>query len=368
MNDTANIVKLLIVVLVMLLFPLPLRAEFDTTHFRFHPDAGSVGLAQNLSKIAEDKRKYVLGRLGTVDERVIDVKIASDEDEMARLLGAERHVQEWIAGVAISRRNMIVMSARGNEIFQSMDTFVHELAHVYLDAAVVGRHVPRWFHEGFAMLVASQEVGERLKTMMSAAVTGSFIPLQEIDQGFPARPPAVHLAYAQSMLFIRFLERQKAGSGISELIGRLRDGLPFELAFSTTFGGTPDDLFERFLDDFDSTSAVVAFLTSATVLWLAIVMLFLYVQRKKRQKAALKKLKWEYEDQLIQSQMNAEVEAEMEARLAQVLGGRPADGPVIEGEDRPESELASDSTIEYSDGVSGEHPRPFMGPGPREIQ
>ena len=126
-----------------------------TAHFRFEPDAGSQGIAAHLAEIAEDKRHFVQSLLGVTDERVIEVRVASSEEAMERMVGTESPVRDWIAGLAMSDRNLIVMSARGNEVFKASDTFVHELAHIYLDSAVAGHHVPRWFHEGLAMLVAT---------------------------------------------------------------------------------------------------------------------------------------------------------------------------------------------------------------------
>jgi len=269
-----------------------------TPHFNFVPDAGSMGVADRLASVAETKRKYVLGLLGVDDRRVIEVRIASDEETMMSMIGTKRPVRGWIAGIAMSDRNLVVLSARGNEVFRAVDTFVHELAHIYLHAALGGGKVPRWFNEGFAMLVASERVGERLKTIMGAAATGSFIPLDEISDGFPMSPPTVHLAYAQSMLFVRYLSRTGGRSALASLITGVRGGMSFDMVFEHVFGGTETMLFEQFKGTLDQGISIVWVITSSAVLWVLVTLLFLYAYLTKRQRAAKKRKAWQLEEEI----------------------------------------------------------------------
>lgn len=266
----------------------------ETPHFRFVPDEKAVGTAEHLAKIAEDKRRFVLSTLGISDERVIEVRIASSDETMQEVLGNK--VMEWVAGLAISSKDLIVMSTRGNEVFRASDTFVHELAHIYLDAAVGERPVPRWFHEGVAMLVASEELGERLKSLMAAAATGSLIPIEELSESFPRNPPLVHLAYAESMMFVRFLDREKGG--IRSVIEQLRAGMPFEHAFTVVYGSSVGDVWERFVQKIDRTSSLLVYLTTAGIGWLIITLLFLYVYMKKRRRARARREAWANEEEL----------------------------------------------------------------------
>lgn len=288
--------------LALLLLSAPVAAtspEIGTPHFRFVPDDGAAGLASRLSELGEGKRSYVLGLLGTRDDRVIEVRIASNQEDMARMVGTDRPVREWIAGLAFPDEGRIVLSARGNEVFNASDTFVHELAHVYLESALAGRAVPRWFQEGFAMLVAGEEVGERLKTLLGAAATDSFLPLSELVDSFPADVPRVHLAYAQSQLFVHHLQRKAGGSGVRNLMDALKAGMPFELAFDSTFGGSPDDLWRSFARTIDPFSSWLVFATSAAVLWMLVLGLFLWAYVRKRRKAAARKAMWAMQEEIM---------------------------------------------------------------------
>jgi hypothetical protein len=193
-------------------------------------------------------------------------------------------------------------------VFHITDTFVHELAHVLLDRAVGGRRVPRWFNEGFAMLAATDDVGERLRALLSAAATGSFIPIEDLVDTFPMDPPAVHLAYAEAMVFLRHLQKQRGAQGLRTLVTEVRQGIPFDLAFERVYGATPEALWTRVEHTFDPTASLVVFLTSATLTWFLIGVLFLVVYARKRRRAARKALAWELEDQLALSQMRPDDE------------------------------------------------------------
>lgn len=289
---------LIVGVLVLVASTAALAEAIETPHFRFVADAGAQGVAERLARVAEDKRAYVLGFLGIHDGRRVEVRVASDEEAMSRMVGTERPVREWIAGLALSDSRVIVLSARGNEVFHAADTFEHELAHLYLDTALRGRRVPRWFHEGVAMLVASEDVGERLKTALGAAASGAWLPIEDLADRFPADPPAVHLAYAQAMIFVRYLHRAAAPAGVSLLIAEVASGMPFDAAFEHVFGASVGEVWERAASEVDRTGSLVWFLTSAAVLWVVITGLFLYVYARKRRRAALKREAWAIQEEL----------------------------------------------------------------------
>jgi len=276
------------------------RETVETPHFLFVHNGGASGLAERLSEIAEARRNYIRYMVGLEreDNEKVEVRIAVDEDEMQQMTGASGRVEKWIAGLTFRGADLIVMSARGSEYFKASDTFVHELAHLYLDKVVGDRFVPRWFHEGFAMLAASEDAGERMHSILAATATGSLIPLDELEHGFPERQPAVSLAYAQSMFFIRFLQRASGSGGVRELIDDLEAGMPFEAAFRSTWKATPEEMFERFEDSFSRFDSVIAFLTSATLLWGLMVGIFVFVYFRKKSMARKKMELWELEEEL----------------------------------------------------------------------
>lgn len=197
-----------IIVLLALALSAPALAgngvAVSTTHFRFEGDAGSRALIKNLARVAEQKWRYVEQVLGPVDAAPITVVVASTNESMARATGSTHWSRGWIAGVARPSQRHMVLSARGDGFFNVTDTFVHELTHIALRDATAGHPTPLWFQEGVAMLLASEESGERLKTLFSAAATNSLFEIGALSESFPPDPPAVHLAYAQALLFTPF--------------------------------------------------------------------------------------------------------------------------------------------------------------------
>jgi hypothetical protein len=296
------------VIMAMSFVALPVVAaptSIQTEHFIFNHNGGAEGLATRLAGIAEGKRKYVRHLLGMGEDanEKVEVRIAVSDKEMQSMTGSDAKVDEWVAGLTFIGRDLIVISARGNEIFKASDTFVHELAHHYLDRLVGDRFVPRWFHEGFAMLVSSEDLGERMKSVLAAVATDSMIPLDRLEHSFPAKPPAVHLAYAQSMFFTRYLQRMSHGNGVRNLLDDMRAGMPFQAAFLSTWHHEPAEMFDGFKKTFSSMDSMLAFLTSTAVLWLFMAGIFVFVYKRKKDMTSKKLLMWELEEELQQERI-----------------------------------------------------------------
>ena len=345
-----NNLQIVPVMAAVLLFTSGLAYAQKNPHFVFNPAPGAKHVVEWLERDAESKRRYVLGVLGIDDPRVIEVAIASDDESMSEMVGTSRPIKGWVAGIAMSHMDKIVMSARGNEVFKVRDTFVHELAHIYLDSALEGRQVPRWFHEGFAMLVADESVADRLRSSMDASLTKSFIPLAEITNGFPSSGAQVHLAYSQSMLFFRYLNRVSSGEGIANTIKFLRNGEPFEAAFHRAFGVYPEEAFEDFKSSFSRIDSLIVVLTSAAAIWLAITLLFLFVYRRKKLRAKLKQEMWALQDQMTTGWAPTETTGDQALAIDAFKGWRGS-----------ESQAAATDEESLEDKM-------FIVPGPKEIQ
>lgn len=301
-----RLVLAILTALILAAAPRPLPAaprepvRLETRHFVFIHNGKGGNLAKKLAEIAEGRRRYIrhLVGLGPEGNEKIEVRIAINDDEMKDMTGSGGRVDDWVAGITFIGQDLIVMSAGWNKFFKASDTFVHELAHYYLDEATGDRPVPRWFHEGFAMLASDELIGDRMHSLLAASATGSLYELSELDTSFPSKEPAVHLAYAQSMFFVRFLQSVSGNAGVPALIDDMRVGMPFEAAFVSTWGGTPEQLFARFRDTFSPVDSVIAFLTSATLIWALVVGVFVFVYLRKKKMAARKVEMWELEEEL----------------------------------------------------------------------
>ena len=198
------------------------RETVETPHFLFVHNGGASGLAERLSEIAEARRNYIRYMVGLEreDNEKVEVRIAVDEDEMQQMTGASGRVEKWIAGLTFRGADLIVMSARGSEYFKASDTFVHELAHLYLDKVVGDRSSPGGSMKASRCWPRPRTPGKGC-THSCGQCNVILIRLTNWNS-FPERQPAAS-AYAQSMFFIRCW----AGSGgVRELIDDLEAGMP----------------------------------------------------------------------------------------------------------------------------------------------
>lgn len=274
-----------------------LAGTIETPHFLFKFQAQGRGTAQSLSQNAETDRAYVLRFLGIKAPQKIRVIIAATETQMREAVGSKGRVEQWIAGMAMPGRNLVIISTRGNEVFSSREVFLHELGHIYLHIAVNNRTVPRWFDEGFAMYVSGEPVLNRLKTMLPAAALDNLFPFRDLTGHFPSKEPAVQMAYAQSMMFVRHLFNVYGRISMLALIKNLGAGQGFDNAFRRSFGVDLVFAEKSFRRSLASRSYLLVILTGSGVIWLVITLILLWVYKRKRYQGNKKLRKWQQEDE-----------------------------------------------------------------------
>ncbi len=169
------------------------------------------------------------------------------------------------------------------------ETFDHEVSHVLLRQAVSPEvALPRWFVEGIAIWQAGEGVLERLGYAQAAAVTDNLIPFEQLDTHFPKGNAGVRLAYAESALFVSWLQRRYGPSHLSQLVAKLRRASSFEQAFLAVFHEPVAVLSQRWADELDSSTSFILFFRDGTIFWVLMVFLFLYaafVKRARRRRA-----------------------------------------------------------------------------------
>ena len=89
--------------------------------------------------------------------------------------GLARPVPGWVAGYAVSEAGVVVLlPGRLPAVPDSSleDLLGHEVAHVLVSRAAGGRPVPRWFHEGMAMIAGGWWGLEERSRLTLALVRG----------------------------------------------------------------------------------------------------------------------------------------------------------------------------------------------------
>ena len=259
---------------------------FRTPHFSFTYHPGSEGAVRSLAEGAEAVRDQVCREIRVrCFEGPVRVHLATSADEFRReqrgVSAKEGHL-DWAAGIAYPRLGFVLLRTDRRVLLDLSEIFHHEVSHIAVRLGVDHRFLPRWFVEGLAIHQAGEPVLGRIQAASKAALTRSLIPIRDLSFRFPAGGPRVSLAYAESVLFLRWLLAEHAEQGHVEVVGRVARGQKFADAFQEVFGASADDLWEDWRDTFSERASWLPILFDAGLMWGLLSFLFLYVYWKKR--------------------------------------------------------------------------------------
>lgn len=252
-------------------------------HFRFFAHGDVVASVDKIAVDAEERFQALCRDLAACDalDRPIDVWVAEDAERFASTFPGPSPMTEWAAGVAFIADRRVVLRAFGTALFTLRETFDHELSHILLHVVAGDRHVPRWFSEGMAIWQSGENTLQRLQTAHLAAVTGSQLPLEELDRRFPSSGGKIELAYAQSALFLRWLMQRHGHQAVLALPHDVGAGKDFAQAFQDRLHESPLDAHDAWVDSFDAGSSLFVLLGNETVLWSLLTILFIVVAAAK---------------------------------------------------------------------------------------
>jgi hypothetical protein len=214
--------------------------------------------------------------------------------------GTALAVPPWVAGYAYSDRGIVVLMPSRTPAYPDAsleDLLRHEVAHVLIARASGNQPLPRWFHEGMAMIAGlTWGLDDRARLTMTLLADRQ-ISLAELDQRFQGTGAEVYRAYAISGSFVRDLLESHGPDAPARVLAGVRQGLSFEDAFRRATGETLDEAESSFWDNQSFWYRWVPILTSSALLWIAITLLFLWaVKRRRARDAALKRM-WEEEEE-----------------------------------------------------------------------
>ncbi len=245
------------------------------------------------------------------------VRVAPTVTDMARLAPPNVPPPAYASGVAYRGLHLVLLSMlqpRGSEAVDLDEVLRHELVHVALEDAVSGHHVPLWFNEGLAISLSGELAMARTKTLWDATLSGTLLPLLELERHFPSDHFEVSIAYAESADFMRFLSRRSDRVRFAALIDRVRSGQAFERAVADAYGGELRRLEFEWRGELERRFSVLPALTGGAVIWLLVMAILIaaYVRRRRRSKDIL--ARWEREEAL--------EDAWIEARRRKIMDDR----------------------------------------------
>lgn len=270
----------------------PVRADLPRLAIEAPPEL--AGPATRLRELDRAELADAL-RLAGLEEAgpPIRVILAPEGSELAS------SAPPWVSGWAWPQSGTVVLLPQRSPSYPAdslEDLLRHEVAHVLIGRAAAGRPVPRWFHEGVALVAGGSWGLDDRSRLAITVLRRRQIPLPELERRFAGGRGQVQEAYAIAGGLIRDL-LQRHGAGVTgEILAGLAEGLPFEAAFERAAGEPLAVAEAAFWDEQTSWSSWFPALTSPLVVWGLIALLAGWARRRKQQRAAALHRRWEEEE------------------------------------------------------------------------
>jgi hypothetical protein len=278
--------------------------------------------AERVASLLEDAdaiKANLAGELGQPVLTHVEVRVAPTVADMARLAPADAPPPPYASGVAYHGLHLVLLSMlapHGADAVDLDEVFRHELVHVALEDAVQGKHVPVWFNEGLAISLSGELAMMRTKTLWNATLSGTLLPLSDLDRSFPRDNFEVSIAYAEAADFMGFLTRKADRLRFAAMIDRVREGQPFERAATEAYGSDLRRLEFEWRGDLERRFSVIPVLTGGGLVWVLVIggFVLVYVKRRRRAKAIL--ARWAHEEALEDARLARLKEAERSGDVA----------------------------------------------------
>lgn len=334
------------------------------------PEAAEPTMQPVLDTAATEWLRITTDLGAPIDETLL-VRIGRNPEEMAALAPPEAPPPAYAVGVAYPEVDLVVLTLTAPETWERpelREVFSHELAHVALHRAVqdgeIPRSLPRWFDEGVAVHEAGERSMERVEVLWQGTVGDALIPLDELD-GFPSRPHAVNLAYAESADFVAWLVRrhEDGPEQLRQLLSRVRGGLAFEPAVALTFSTSLGQLEEEWKTALHERYTLAPLLLGGGLAWVLIGVLVVLAFRKKRLTSKRVLQRWSEEERIedereaLRARAREILRARQQLAQAEAPQPQPPAGASAVGPEPPEPDVPLDDeppppkpeipTIEY---------------------
>jgi hypothetical protein len=294
----------------------------------YYPAAYEAEVAE-LARISEPFKSLLAKHFGQPILAHVEVRIAKDPVEMARLAPREAPPPAYGVGVAYPRLKLVVLSIQDPRSYQAAnlpEVYRHELAHVALDDATDGQFMPRWFAEGLAIYQAGEHGLDRQTLLYSAAASRSLIPFDALDEAFGASSPNVSLAYAQSADLVRFMLQGTDRNRFASMIGRVRNGARFESAVEDAYTTDMRKLDYQWRREVSSRFDWSSWLTGAGTVAFVGLLVLAYLKKRKRSRGKL--AQWAAEEQLADRMVESALARLQRHKEARDTGAAPSLPPV----------------------------------------
>lgn len=261
----------------------------EATPLTYHFPKRYAPAIDNLEPKSGPAVERLKASLGFEEFPAIDVWVLPKAADYFELNDQKNRAPEWAIGLSLGDQKTVVVARDtqmpGGASTDIGKTFVHELTHVAVDVAREGADVPRWFHEGLALMIAEEWTAERQDKLARAASTDSLMSLADIDRNFPAHHNLASLAYAESFHFVRYIEEHHGRDAFAQIMEELRAGEPFPDAVEAATGRSLAALESNWRTMLTENTSWLSVLRDDFTIFFGAVLIFILayvVQRRRR--------------------------------------------------------------------------------------
>jgi hypothetical protein len=279
--------------LLLWLFPAAAAAQTQLPPISIYAPPHLEHVRAAVAAVPPERIGRIMELIGVSGGDPITVSIADAQSALVQ------DVPEWVAGYALGSAGVVVLipSRTHRYPYDTLEeTYLHELAHIFIDRAAGHHPVPRWFHEGVAVMAGRAWRLEDHGRFTAEMITTRPVDLETLNFWFRGDAGRVRSAYVIAGNFIRDLTLRSEHSPIAETLDFVRRGEPFDQAFFLATQMTPDRAFDDFWSRYRLTHRIIPILASSVFLWLLITLIALAAFRRRKEKDAEKRQEWEEEE------------------------------------------------------------------------
>lgn len=208
-------------------------------------------------------------------------------------------VPPWVSGYAYGNEGVIVLLPARTPSYpdSSLEELLrHEVAHVLVARAARGRPLPRWFHEGVAMIAGTSWGLDDRSRLTVTMIGGDDVSLAEVEKQFAGGRGSTSEAYSIAGAFVNELLGREGDDAVARVLAGVGRGLSFEDAFREATGATLAQAERSFWRRQSFWYRWVPILTSSVTLWMLITLLAIWAMGKRRARDAALRRMWEEEE------------------------------------------------------------------------
>lgn len=201
---------------------------------------------------------------------------------------------EWGAAIAFPDQQRLVMQGgrAGSDAGDPLVVLRHELAHLALHE-IMGPLPPRWFDEGYASVAAGEFTREQAFETSLGMVWRTLPSLEALERGFRGGGMEASWSYAMAHRIVSELDQLGGQAGLTNLLGYWKETGSFEKAVRGAYGMTGEAFEKHWQRQTRRRYGALALVTnvSAAVGLFAIVLLPLFISRKRRDRRKLEAMR-----------------------------------------------------------------------------